>query len=99
MLFRSGTALDEIVVSQIFIAAIQEAVTASDSFYARFLWELIQDSQTANWGNIDTSEATSWSTIATAQTAGWANIDTSETSDWEVIDDSNPNTWTPIGTT
>jgi hypothetical protein len=91
--------IDEVVAVQVFLCAIQETVTASDSFYARFLWELINDSQSANWGNIDTAESTTWATINAAQTAGWATIDTAESTDWELINDSNPNTWTKIGTT
>jgi len=99
MIEEFGTALDETVSVPIYLCAIQEAVTASDSFFARFLWELIQDSQSANWGNIDNSESTTWATIGAAQTAGWSTIDTSEPAGWATIDDSNPNTWTKIGTT
>jgi hypothetical protein len=94
-----GSVTDVVFVTQVFMCAIQETVTASDSFFARFLWELINDSQTANWGNINTSESTTWATINAAQTAGWATINTSESTTWVIINDSNPNTWTEIGTT
>jgi len=93
-----GSAIDEVVVAQVFLCAIQETITASDSFFARFLWELINDSQTAGWGNIDTAESTTWATINASQTAGWATVDTAETAGWAEIDSSNPNTWTKIGT-
>jgi len=99
LLEEFGSVIDGAVVTQVFLCAIQETITASDSFFARFLWELINDSQTAAWVNIDTSESTTWATINAAQTVSWATINTAESADWAEINTSNPNTWTKIGTT
>jgi hypothetical protein len=94
---ESGSATDSVFATQVFLCAIQETITASDSFFARFLWELINDSQTAGWANIDTAESTTWATINAAQTAGWTTIDTAESAGWSQVDDSQAADWTLIG--
>jgi hypothetical protein len=68
------TGVDTSVNGLLYLAALQEAATASDSFYARFLWEIIDDAQNANWSNIDTSG-----------NANWAEIDNSSPTVWDII--------------
>jgi hypothetical protein len=68
------TGVDTFVSGLLYLTALQEAATASDSFNARSLWEPINDSQTANWSNIDTSE-----------NANWAEIDNSSPTVWDII--------------
>jgi len=62
---ETGTATDVVGSTQTFISSIAELATATDSVSMRLLWELIDDSQTANWVAINASNATSWGTIDT----------------------------------
>ena len=62
---ETGTATDVIGSTQTFNSLIAELATATDSVSMRLLWELIDDSQTANWVVINASNATSWGTIDT----------------------------------
>jgi hypothetical protein len=71
-----GSVTDVVFVTQVFMCAIQETITASDSFFARFLWELINDSQTANWVNTNTSESTTWVIINDSNPNTWTEIGT-----------------------
>jgi hypothetical protein len=96
---ETASATDSMTALQQFLCFIQESITASDIMFARFLWELIDDSQIANWAAIDDSESVTWATIDASQTAGWATIDTAESAGWATIDDSSPTTWTDIATT
>jgi hypothetical protein len=99
LVLETVSATETMVAVQQLLCAIQEAIAVSDILFARFLWELIDDSQIANWANIDDSETATWATIEAAQTAGWANVDTSESAGWATVDDSSPTAWTDIGTT
>lgn len=62
---ETGTATDVVGSTQTFNSLIAELATATDSILARLPWELIDDSQTANWVVINASNATSWGTIDT----------------------------------
>jgi hypothetical protein len=96
---ETAIATDSVLAVQQFLCLIQESITASDIVFARFLWELINDSQNANWATIDDSETVTWATIGASQSAGWSTIDTAESAGWATIDDSSPTTWTDIATT
>jgi hypothetical protein len=60
-----------------FGALIQELGVAADSLLARFLWELINDSQTVAWQNIGSSSPTAWQTINDFEDPDWIPVDTS----------------------
>lgn len=81
-----------------FIASVLESGTAIDAVTARFLWELIDDSQTVSWQNVDSSESTSWGNVQTAQTAAWGTIDTSGDGGWGNVDTSESTDWSNIDT-
>lgn len=48
------SAADQVVAYSVFIAAASGGATTADAVLSRFLWELIDDSQTPNWQNIST---------------------------------------------
>ena len=58
-------------------ADILEVVYANSTCVSRFLWENIDDTQTANWGNISTSQTANWGAVDTTQTPNWNPINTS----------------------
>jgi hypothetical protein len=95
---ETAQAVDAFIASAVFLASLSESVTAIDAIIGRYLWELIDDSQTASWQNIDDSQTPGWTTLNTAQTATWQTINNAQTSDWETIDDSQAADWTNIPT-
>jgi len=66
--------LDSLLASAVFLATIQDSAVGADVILARFLWEIINDAQTANWG-----------TINAAQTAGWAEVNTAQSTTWQTV--------------
>lgn len=52
-----------------------EAAAVVDLLLGGLLWEIIDNSQTANWGGIDNS-----------QTANWGGVDNSQNADWELVE-------------
>ena len=58
-------------------ADILEVVYANSTCVSRFLWEVIDDTQTANWGNISTTQTANWGSVDTTQTPNWGPINTS----------------------
>jgi len=59
-----------------FYATINETVYALDSLTSRFLWENIDDTQTANWASITTTQTANWAPITTTQDPTWTPINT-----------------------
>jgi hypothetical protein len=59
-----------------FDAMISELGIASDSILARYLWELINDTQTVAWQNIASQSATSWQSVNTSANTDWTPIET-----------------------
>ena len=71
----TGTATAATTIA--FGVLIQELGIAADSILARFLWELINDSQTVAWQNIGSSSTTVWQTINDSESSDWIPVDTS----------------------
>ncbi len=59
-----------------FNAAIQELGIAADSQLARFLWELINDSQSVTWQNVQSAGATNWAVINVSENTTWQDVPT-----------------------
>jgi hypothetical protein len=55
---------------------IGESARASDVVSCRYLWELINDSQTANWVDINNPQSPGWATVSTTDNASWTLINT-----------------------
>jgi hypothetical protein len=49
----------------------------------RYLWELVDDQQTANWGIVNNTQST-----------GWACIDDTQTPNWGLVNNIQNVTWT-----
>ena len=78
MLFRSDTvqAVDSILAYAVFIANIQAGATAADQIVGAFLWNIINDAQTANWGSVNTAQVAGWTQINDAAPTTWSGIKT-----------------------
>ena len=62
--------------SGIFQASIAESITITDSWFAQYLWNLINDAQTANWSPINDDVSGGWKIINTTENASWQVINT-----------------------
>jgi hypothetical protein len=71
---ETALTVDTFLASAVFFVTITDGAIAADAFVGRLLWEVINDSQTANWGGINSS-----------QTAAWAAIDDSQSTTWHVV--------------
>jgi hypothetical protein len=92
---ESATGTDAFAAAAQVIGQIQESVTAADAFYARHLWELIDDSQNAQWS--DVLKAQTLNSVATFGGMGFAEIayTSALTLSWYPA----PTTWSGISTT
>jgi len=59
-----------------FVTSIVEAIVLTNPVTARFIWELINDTQTANWQNIANTQSASWGNVNTTQSANWTPVET-----------------------
>jgi len=55
---------------------VAESVTASDTMAGAYLWNPVDDDQTANWQNLNDDQTPGWSDVDDSQTTTWANIPT-----------------------
>jgi hypothetical protein len=72
---ETAYAISFVVSSAVLYSSVLEGAVAADEILARYLWEIINDAQTANWTEINTSQA-----------SGWGNINTTSSNPWQVID-------------
>jgi len=49
----------------VFIAAIVESSTGTDTVNGRPFWDVIDDTQTANWQNIGNTQTAAWTAVST----------------------------------
>ena len=73
---ESASGFDTTSSNTQFGALIQELGIASDSPLARFLWELINDSQSVTWQNVQSAGATNWVVVNTSETTTWQDVPT-----------------------
>jgi hypothetical protein len=62
---ESLAAADAVSNVMSFAASVNESVAALDQVTSLFLWNLIDDSQDANWQNINNTQSTSWTDVVT----------------------------------
>jgi len=73
---ESASGLDTTRANADFKAVIQELGIASDSPLAKFLWELINDSQSVIWQNTQSAGVTSWAVINVSENTTWQDVPT-----------------------
>lgn len=78
-------------------ASVNLAVRGADSkFIGRFLWELIDDTQTANWYSAVTSQNPGWVMLQTEQGVVWQLLTTAQAGGWQLIDTEQTPSWGTI---
>ena len=58
-------AADSVANVMSFAASVNESVAALDQVTSLFLWNLIDDSQNANWQNINDTQSAGWTDVVT----------------------------------
>jgi hypothetical protein len=71
---ETATVSDLDAAAAAFMANIQELVNATDAISSRFLWEII-----------DTSDTVNWETIVVNSSGTWQNVDSSDTTQWTPV--------------
>lgn len=59
----------------VFQSSLSESATATDVFFGGYLWNPIDDTQTANWQNINNTQTVTWTAISNTQSPGWQDIE------------------------
>jgi hypothetical protein len=81
-----------------FMASVVELATISDLLLGRPLWEIIDDTQSANWQNITNVQSPSWTQVSDTQSANWQNINNVQSPGWTQVSDTQTAGWTQIDT-
>ena len=62
---ETASAVDQFLAIAVFIATVQGNAVGADTIVARYLWELIDDSQNADWTTIDNAQSGTWTIVGT----------------------------------
>jgi hypothetical protein len=89
-------AIDAPTAGAIFYAAVIAYAGVTDVATARYLWELIDDSQTPDWGNINDTQSAGWVEINDIQATSWQNVGNTQADGWTQIDDTQDPDWVRI---
>lgn len=81
-----------------FNVVLQEFGVVRDSVLGRFIWELINDSQTQAWQNIGTDSNPVWALITSDGSSNWNVIVADSQGGWSVQNNSDDPDWKPIKT-
>jgi fibronectin-binding autotransporter adhesin len=68
----------------------------TDSLVGAYLWNLIDDTQVPDWGNVVNSQTPAWASVDDTQSVSWQNVTTTQTPGWTDVDDTQTPGWTPI---
>ena len=81
-----------------FIAIASAGALGVAEVTRRLLWEVIDDSQVADWQNINAAQSVTWGSIDSSQGTSWQTLDTAQSTTWGTIDNNTPDTWSDIPT-
>ena len=94
---ESSTATDNYnPAGSIYNVTLLTSLTASDAFFAAYLWEPVDDSQIANWGDINNTQSAGWTNVDDSQTISWQNVDNTQTPNWGPVNDDQTPGWDPV---
>ena len=65
MIAETATGTDVDAAAVAFIASLTESATGTDLIISRPFWDVIDDTQTANWQNIGNTQTAGWTAVAT----------------------------------
>ena len=94
---ENGLATDSYnAAGSIYNVALLEALLATDTVAGRLLWELIDDLQSANWGDISTAQSPNWGAVDDTQTANWSAVSTVQSPTWTTVTNTQDPNWVDI---
>jgi hypothetical protein len=73
---ESARTIDVLKTNVDFIVRVSELAVAIDAVSVRLTWEIIDDSQSVNWQNVDASTDGGWSVVDISQPTSWVNVNT-----------------------
>ena len=79
-------------------AAVLVAVTITDNVIGAYLWNPIDDNQTANWQNVTDTQSPGWTPMTNVQAANWQNITDTQAPGWTSIPTPQAPNWTDVQT-
>jgi hypothetical protein len=91
-------ALDLVSTFATFNVQLVESATVLDSVIGAYLWNVIDDSQSPDWGPVPASQSAGWVVVDDSQSTNWQNVDDSQAQNWAVVNDGNTVTWTQVTT-
>lgn len=92
------TAQDSYTTSTTLSVDVAEILALNDSVFARFLWDLIDDSQNANWSGVPSAADANWGPIQSASVPGWAKVQSAADASWGPIQSTSSPGWTDLPT-
>ncbi len=92
----SASGIDALQPNFTYFITVSEGVNAQDLIFARYLWELIDNTETSDWGVINDTQTASWSQIDDTQALNWQNVGNTQTATWSQIDDNESGNWEQI---
>jgi hypothetical protein len=81
----------------IYNAPVLESAAITDALIGAFLWNLINDDQTAAWAKVNDNQSSDWQNIPNQQTSGWQEVDNAQGSGWQKVNDNQSPNWNGIG--
>jgi hypothetical protein len=73
-LTEAAYAFESEFIGGAFFVTCEATFAVLDTIISRFLWNPVDDSQTANWQNVGTSQTPTWTNVNDSQTPGWTPI-------------------------
>jgi hypothetical protein len=55
---------------------VSDTMTLTETNGGRYLWEIIDDTEVANWQNISNPQTPGWAAVDTTELPGWTQIST-----------------------
>jgi len=93
---NTATALATPTANAIFYAAVIAYAGITDFAVARYLWNLIDDTQAPNWGDVNDTQAVIWTAVNDTQVTNWQNVNDTQSTTWAEVNDTQAPNWNPI---
>ena len=75
-IIETAISADTLTAAAAFVTSIVELATGTDAINGRPFWDVIDDTQNANWQGIGNTQNANWQNIGNTQTASWSAVST-----------------------
>jgi hypothetical protein len=86
------------VAGSTFNVSLSETGAITDVVVGGYLWNPIDDTQSANWQNVVDAQSAGWTSVNDAQSAGWVQVTDAQSPGWVQINDAQGPNWVEIQT-